>query len=411
MRKLCFGSFARILILCKNQTTTQKSLVGTILLSIVPGYDIRSDDTAVSDLVRCESNLSPTVTDAAQGIDIILTSERIESTVMPLIDENKKGILVLAMKALIENDKEIEPNTNVERINGLSKETILAKDSFVYVDFITGILLYTLTVKNHVGKENVEHLNEEYIEKFYDKRHEIGFVSTYANLNFDDSTDIPNDLHLMTLLTETGGKCHMCTKPLAYIKNGREVYHGEIVEILEDEDVVLCVSCARDAQTLTDAEKHELLNSKRELENRIIALESISHINLEKQIESVLREIDGIEDTGNLGLKNAPVKVEDKILEPRLKDKAVFHVTRMYEAVNSALDRMSGENKLNVNKFAKNIRRVYEDTSETISSQSEIYNILVEWLYEKSGYKYKEACEIIISYFVQRCEVFDEIAK
>jgi hypothetical protein len=132
---------------------------------------------------------------------------------------------------------------------------------------------------------------------------------------------------------------------------------------------------------------------------------------LEKQIEEVLREITLIDDTGDFGLKTEPVKVERKITDRRLKEKALSHVTRLYEAVNSALDRMSGENKLNVDKFAKSIRRMYEDASETITSQSEIYNLLVTRLYEQTGRKYREACEIIISYFVQRCEVFDEIAE
>lgn len=63
MKKLCFGSYATVLTLCKAQNTSQKVLCGTILLTVAPTYDIRTDDTAVSNLVRCERNLSPNVTD------------------------------------------------------------------------------------------------------------------------------------------------------------------------------------------------------------------------------------------------------------------------------------------------------------------------------------------------------------
>ena len=94
-----------------------------------------------------------------------------------------------------------------------------------------------------------------------------------------------------------------------------------------------------------------------------------------------------------------------------MKERVLFDVTQLYEGVNNALDRLAGENKLNVDKFAKSIKRMYEDASESLPSQSAIYNLLVETLFEKTGRKYKEACEIIISYFVQRCEVFDEIAE
>jgi len=51
MKKLCFGTFATILKICMAKRVTQKQLCGTMLLSIAPTYDIRSDDGTVSDLI------------------------------------------------------------------------------------------------------------------------------------------------------------------------------------------------------------------------------------------------------------------------------------------------------------------------------------------------------------------------
>lgn len=411
MKKLCFGSFATILTICKAQGISQKVLIGTILLTVAPDYDIRDDDTAVSNLVRCERNLSPNVIDEIPTINPSAIKENFKQTVLPILDDNKRALVVLALKDIIDGDSSIEPDTTVEKVNGMTKTTIGNRDSFIFVDFLAGIFLYTISIKNRDGAESIREITDEYIQSFYPHKHEIGFVSTYTHFGIEMTTEVTPDAHLIALLTETGGKCHKCGRPLAISNNGKDIYYGKVFPISASEDIVLCVNCEREMQTASDAEKLTLLSDKQELENRVIALDAISHIKLERQIEEVLREINQIEDTDNLGLKNEPIRVKYKIIEPRLRDKAIFHVTMLYEAVNIALDRISGENKLNVDKFAKNIRRIYEDTSETISSQSEVYNLLVNWLYEKAGYKYKEACEIIISYFVQRCEVFDEIAQ
>ncbi|WDU83579.1 ABC-three component system protein [Caloramator sp. Dgby_cultured_2] len=154
-----------------------------------------------------------------------------------------------------------------------------------------------------------------------------------------------------------------------------------------------------------------LLSDKHDLEILVKARDATSRHEIEKQIEQILREVDLMDVTADTQLKMEPIKVENKITEKRLKERVLFDVRRFYEGVNDTLDRLAGENKLNVDRFAKSIKRMYEDASESQISQSAIYNLLVETLFEKTGRKYREACEIIISYFVQRCEVFDEITK
>ena len=94
-----------------------------------------------------------------------------------------------------------------------------------------------------------------------------------------------------------------------------------------------------------------------------------------------------------------------------MREKIISYVTRRYDSVNDELDRMSGENKLNTRIFGRRIRRMYEDVSDIVDSQSELYNMLVDRLFSAAGNRYREACELLISYYVQSCEVFDEIAE
>ena len=93
-----------------------------------------------------------------------------------------------------------------------------------------------------------------------------------------------------------------------------------------------------------------------------------------------------------------------------MKKDILNDVRPLYEGVNDILDRLAGESSINVDVFARRVHRMFED-AEGRMEQEELFNMLVDTLYNKTGHKYKRACRIIISYFVQRCEVFNEITK
>ena len=412
MKKLCFGSLATVLMRCKANRVTQKLLCGTILLSIAPDYDIRNDDGTSSDLVKGKKNLSPNVTDAALAADARVTSNYFKQNILPLLDGNKRSFIVLALKDIIASDDTIESDTIVEKVNGMTKANIAERDAFVLEDFLAGIFLYTaVNVENRNCEISVKEIVDEYINSFEAQKTNISFLTAYSNFSMETADEIAIDTHSLVLLTETGGKCQKCGRLLGIKKEGNDVNYAKVVHLSQSNDVILCVDCEREIQNASEEDKLALLSDKHALENLTVARDAISRYTLEKQIEDVLREVHLMDATDDTRLKIDPVKVERKITEKRLKERVLFDVRQLYEGVNNALDRLSGENKLNVDKFAKNINRMYEDASEPLTSQSDIYTLLVETLYEKTGRKYREACEIIISYFVQRCEVFDEVAE
>lgn len=412
MKKLCFGTLATILKNCKTKSITQKWLCGTLLLSVASTYDVRSDDGTTSDLVKGKKNLSRIVTDAALSADPQDVSEFFKQNILQMLDSNKRGLIVLALKDIIASDNAIEPDTIIEKVNGMTKETISSRDAFVLEDFLAGIFLYTVqNVENRNCEDSVKEVTDEYIQSFNDEKDKISFISTYSNFSYETANEISINTRALVLLTETGGKCQNCSRVLGVKKEGNDVNYAKIVRLSETDEVVLCVDCEREIQNASLEEKIALISEKHDLETLVVAREATSRYTIEKQIEQVLREVDLMDVTDGTQLKIQPVKVEKKIVEKRLKERVLFDVRRLYRGVNDALDRLAGENKLNVDKFAKNVKRMYEDANESQLSQSAIYNLLVETLFEKTGRKYREACEIIISYFVQRCEVFDEITK
>ena len=42
------------------------------------------------------------------------------------------------------------------------------------------------------------------------------------------------------------------------------------------------------------------------------------------------------------------------------------------------------------------------------SLEQDKYNVMVEWLKNKSASQSRKACEIVISYYIQDCEVFEK---
>ena len=412
MKKLCFGSYATVLTLCKAKSVTQKRLCGTILLSIAPNYDIREDDGTTSDLVRGKKNLSPIVTENAPTVDLRTVADYFKHNILSLLDSNKRGHIVLALQDIVASDDTIESNTIVERVNGMTKATIVGRNAFVLEDFLAGLFLYTVVnVENRNCQESIREITGEYIQSFDTQKTSIDFLTAYSNFSMGIADEIAINTRALVLLTETGGKCQKCGRPLGIKKEGNDVNYAKVVHLSETDDVILCVDCEREMQNASEDDKLALLSDKHYLENLTAARNATSLYTLQNQIEDVLREVNLMDVTDDTRLKIEPVKVEKKVTEKRLKERVLFDVTQLYEGVNNALDRLAGENKLNVDKFAKSIKRMYEDASESLPSQSAIYNLLVETLFEKTGRKYKEACEIIISYFVQRCEVFDEIAE
>jgi hypothetical protein len=412
MKKLCFGSYATVLTLCKAKSVTQKRLCGTILLSIAPNYDIREDDGTTSDLVRGKKNLSPIVTENAPTVDLRTVADYFKHNILSLLDSNKRSHIVLALKDIVASDDTIEPDTIVERVNGMTKATIAGRNAFVLEDFLAGLFLYTVVnVENRNCQESIREITGEYIQSFDTQKTSIDFLTAYSNFSMGIADEIAINTRALVLLTETGGKCQKCGRPLGIKKEGNDVNYAKVVHLSETDDVILCVDCEREMQNASEDDKLALLSDKHYLENLTAARNATSLYTLQNQIEDVLREVNLMDVTDDTRLKIEPVKVEKKVTEKRLKERVLFDVTQLYEGVNNALDRLAGENKLNVDKFAKSIKRMYEDASESLPSQSAIYNLLVETLFEKTGRKYKEACEIIISYFVQRCEVFDEIAE
>lgn len=139
---------------------------------------------------------------------------------------------------------------------------------------------------------------------------------------------------------------------------------------------------------------------------------SLSVLSIEKGIENILENLGAVDYRNLPRLNYDAVKVEDKTYKNDflLIRKNIENVTSYFLFIDEKLKGMAKENRIHYEQLSMQVRMAYLEASKTLVGQAEIYESLVDWLHKKTKQR-KESCEIMISYFVQKCEVFDAITK
>lgn len=407
MKVLCYGSFLTVLVYNQTHSSTQKKLCGTMLLSLDPHDDRRDDDGFASALARGKANLPDGVLDAAPQADPKEVTKYFKANVLPYLDQNKRAAVVAALKDIIAADENILGDTVIETVNGIKKRDLPQWQHFVFEEFLAGVFLYScITPKNAGNIKNVKELTDDYLSSFDAQAADIVFVSDHNKLDAAFAEEIAVDAHLIALLTEVGGKCTACGRVLATNGDSADTDYSQVVEV-DGEEVVLCVDCARKVKNYSEAQKADLLSQKEEMAIKTAVVDAVARNEIERQIEAALREIDQLDETPETKLKTDPAPVEKKIKGKRLRRDVLNDVLPLFDGVNEILDRLSAEGVFNIEKLEKNIRRMSEDALTGQLSQDTIFDVLVETLFNKTGRRYRAACRIVISYFVQSCEVFE----
>ncbi len=151
------------------------------------------------------------------------------------------------------------------------------------------------------------------------------------------------------------------------------------------------------------------------------ALEQIPTRELYDGIRELLRKIPETfdhlpdKDKDRPELNYSPEDVDIKIPgdtfdEKLLHDKVHHYVVSYYYIVERCLEDMIAENAINENDLRKKIRYMYETYTQSSfddpdASKSWTYEQLVNWLAHVNQSS-SEVCDVVISYFVESCEVF-----
>ena len=290
----------------------------------------------------------------------------------------------------------------IELINGLTKADFLQRDCIVFEDLVAGLFLYVAKyTDNHEMKKYIDEITPTYIRGLGSRRDEITFVSSYSIKNEGVIKTVAADAHVIELMAEAEGCCPMCGKPLS-------AEQSIVVPLENGDDILLCLDCAAIVQNSTE-EKSRAVTLKDILRINAQMTDAVSSNRLLDEVRELLVRIKDI-STDDISIRKTPLRVEKKVSDRLLLRKIRGYILDgMYDSINTCIEHLASENRLNVQKLSKCVRRMFEDAETEGASQEEIFNAIVEGIFRQSGRTSYSACELLVSYFVQRCEVFNEI--
>lgn len=169
-----------------------------------------------------------------------------------------------------------------------------------------------------------------------------------------------------------------------------------------------------------------LQQKKQELMIEETANTVLSRYQIEQGVDRLLRKIQddlielSDEDLKRMHLNYDPVKVRRKIPgdtyeQRKLLAKVIKKVRENFNLVDNNLKNLNKEQVIRQRMFSLQINTLFMDYDQMTFdgeplSQTIIFDKLVDWMQRRSG-EDKEICEIVVSYFVQSCEVFDVIPE
>lgn len=178
--------------------------------------------------------------------------------------------------------------------------------------------------------------------------------------------------------------------------------------------IALCKDChgTQDYHTKTD-EYLDLVKIKKDLLRKISLHDLGQPLRLEDEISEVVKKTTNIseEELSTLNYIVVPLvnKIESK--EILLKTKIQGYVTNYYLYIRDLFRNLEKSSNFNFEVISMQIRTCFIKLDAEGASQTEIYNAMVDWLNNRTLKVSLMACEAVVAFFIQNCEVFDEITK
>lgn len=206
--------------------------------------------------------------------------------------------------------------------------------------------------------------------------------------------------------------------PNSPTKEQYEVLHGlerlgNNSEAFENK-IALCKDCHTNQDFHTTKEDYlKLLKIKKLCLEKTELNEATLSLGLEAQIADVINKLANITEEEFATLNYSPVNLTKKFLptEVLLKNSVMNDVTNYYPYIRDLFKEIEGKNNFRFQVLSAQIKACFFKMEAISSNKTAIFNQIATWIGNKTGSKSKQANEAIVSFFVQNCEVFNEITE
>ena len=217
-------------------------------------------------------------------------------------------------------------------------------------------------------------------------------------------------------LVEARGACVRCGTTVIKDTNYSiaELYEFLFLDgtdnITRSSTILLCKNCYELLKGgVSEEEKKKLREKKQKLYIDNKYREELDDIKLEEEIEEIIRALVTVKGKDLIPLDYEPKDVEEKIGDDfLLMDDVKGYVVKYFNFIQGLLKNIDSESKHKDVFIADEIKRLYLSVSDRPGSKQDKYNEMVSWLETKTGSRSRKACEIVISYYIQDCEVFEK---
>lgn len=249
----------------------------------------------------------------------------------------------------------------------------------------------------------------------------------------------PNEAELRLFLREVDYYCPLCGKELQSLKQKKisekqfQIAHiypnrptqeqwnffeglerlGESTESFENK-IALCKVCHGTQDFRTTKEDYlKLVGIKKAFLKKTALHDATLTLGLEKEIETVVSNVFKLEDDEVAELSFIAVPISKKFYsdEYLLKTKVSGYISNYYTYIRELFKNWENNNIFNFTILSGQIKACFVKMDNLGATKYEIFERMVDWVHNKTLKISREACEAVISFFIQNCEVFYEISE
>ncbi len=247
-----------------------------------------------------------------------------------------------------------------------------------------------------------------------------------------------NDTVKMSLLCEVQGNCPLCNRNLLVKKTGKNVRVFDVAHIYplnattheknilrgeetlsdevdcEENFITLCKECHKIYDTQKTVEEYRQLVAIKKAINRVKELsQTWDKQTLHKDVSLV---VDSITKLSDEKIKNTTLSFNALKLTEKKDDslgilneiKISQYIINFFVPIKESLKKLEREEKAKSTFICSQVKSYYILLLMKEFNQSDTFEHMCEWFMTNTGITERAKAEVLVSYFIQNCEIFSE---